>query len=210
LLGARCDASGCKPSFKVPFDSPVPLTYRTGSVAQTAVHFTSGPAARVGKRGAHVPQAPLPCGPVAQVAGTKPIGSLADAVSMLEASKDNTSIDHPRSVLPDAERQDTKPGPRASGSMEDRGQHGSVSERTAEQNASGDLGRRHGRGSDLLSICVIHLIVAKCSYLFVVYTSRHQRHTTCKSRLLYITIASCMQLHDILTVLIWSWKYGAL
>jgi len=87
LIGARCEASGGKPSFKVPFDSPVPLTYCTGSVAQTAVHFTSGPAARAGKRVAHVPQVPLPCGPVAKVAGTKPIGSLADAVSMLEPSK---------------------------------------------------------------------------------------------------------------------------
>ena len=69
LLGAKCNAKGAKPSFKAPFTAPTQQTYRTGDVAKTAVHFTSGPAARSGSGGKPRAQTQLPSGGYKQEPG---------------------------------------------------------------------------------------------------------------------------------------------
>ena len=69
LLGAKCNANGAKPSFKAPFTAPTQQTYRTGDVAKTAVHFTSGPEARSGSGGKPRAQTQLPSGGYKQEPG---------------------------------------------------------------------------------------------------------------------------------------------
>ena len=69
LLGAKCNAKGTKPSFKAPFTAPTQQTYRTGDVAKTSVHFTSGPEARSGSGGKPRAQTQLPSGGYKQEPG---------------------------------------------------------------------------------------------------------------------------------------------
>ena len=69
LLGAKCNANGAKASFKAPFTAPTQQTYRTGDVAKTAVHFTSGPEARSGSGGKPRAQTQLPSGGYKQESG---------------------------------------------------------------------------------------------------------------------------------------------
>ena len=83
LLGVVTSHSGARPSFKAPFDGPVQQTWRTGTVARTAVHCTSGPQTRVGRYSRPVPpelrQAPLMASPTPQTEAPGPLVSVEAA-----------------------------------------------------------------------------------------------------------------------------------